>query len=710
MAIKRNSPFRSGKEKPKPKSPSSLLPNDKRSLALRKEQRQRLDLETISLEMCYKTHTKLKPIFKRDFSGYVERFPHHEEIMKQLLAGVALSCIGKRKAAFQSYQGAALAIEYFIKFLNSDEPLPNNVLCVADIAFITAKLFHSWLLRTAPGRTTNRKLYADVRRAVLALQKNHPNKPRIGKSFSWPPGPRQNENVSESYSIAIFNQFVDCCLADINAVIPRMSEFPYLVISTPPFVDGDGVRPRWRRNATGMTKSKLTLEQTERMAFATAYRLYPNWPLGMDLDEATRTFSNDGAIGKSNVSFAEERARRVIMSCRFGSNEAPMAVGQLSYFSHFAFSGNTLYPFFLYIQLNTGWNQESVMALTDCLDAHIEQDLVDEHYCIIYSTKQRTQKTVSHRSNMKSPMSVYRILRFVEAQVTKHKQSPHYISGVLWQFIPTKNLWPQHQKMLAAMDLWNNPGFSRSFLKRHEIDLGLPSKIPGIEARKIRTTYQTRRREQGLSTEAMKDLMGHENIDTTARYYDSDSGSNELKNRQIRNFQNEHLDDFKNYQARLVNSATLQDLRDSVARSSSKKAYEIAATKLGNMTTAEVIHLLSPQGQTYIAACTNSNAPSWNDADKFISPGDKCRLFNRCCMCDKAIIFKESLPWVVRRIADLEALRLRIPAHDWTLNYAEELSGWEWILSNWSNPAEIAEARGLATSDQYRLPLTMMGG
>ncbi len=387
-----------------------------------------------------------------------------------------------------------------------------------------------------------------------------------------------------------------------------------------------------------------------------------------------------------------------------------MVVGQLAYLSHFAFSGNTLYPFFLFVQMNTGWNQESIMALTDCLDDHIERDLVDEHYCIIYSTKQRTQKTVSHRSNTKSPLSVYRILRFVEAQVTKHKGSAHYLPGSLWQFILTKNLWPKHQRMLAPVNLLNVPGLSRSFLKRHNIDLRVAGKSPGIEARKLRTTYQTRRREQGLSTEEIADLMGHEDIDTTAQNYDSDAGSIELKNRQIRGLQNEQLNDFKNYHARLVHSTTLQELREAVAHSTSKKPYEMAATKLSNTTIAEVIHLLSPQGQTYIAACTNSKAPSWKDAGKFISPGDKCQFFNRCCMCDKAIIFKESLPWVIRRIADLEALRLRIPAPDWTANYAEELSGWEWVISNWNNQGDIKEAQALATSDQFTLPLTMIGG
>jgi hypothetical protein len=547
---------------------------------------------------------------------------------------------------------------------------------------------------------------------VLALQTTHPAHPRIAEAFTWPPGPRVNENVSQSYPTFLFNQLVDCCLTDINLIVSKMLEFKRIIRTTPCFVDNDGVRPMWRGVAVEKSRSSLTLEETERIAFATAYNMYPDWPLRMSLEVATRTLSYRDAMTKCDVTRAEERTRRVIISSRFGTEEKPMTVGQLAYCSHFAFSGNTIYPFFLFVQLNTGWNLESIMALTDCLDDHIEQDLMDEHYRIIYSSKQRTQKTVSHRSNIKSPNSVYRILRFIEAQVTQHRDSPHYTSGKLWQFVLAKNLWPKYERLMTNIDVTNIPPLSLNFLKRHNIDTGLNNKYPAIEARRLRTTYQTKRREQGLSTEAMADLMGHTDIDTTAKHYDNDVGSIELKNKQLRNLQDAYVEDFSNYRVRLAQNITLKQLREAVTSSGSfgkTTVHKLAATRSADATTAEIIHLLSPNGQTYIAACTNSLEPTWAGALKHLSQGESCTFFNRCCLCDKAVIFKESLPWVARRISDIEQLRMTISAAEWAANYGQELAGWQWILNNWSNAEDVAEARKVSSSKEFTLPLTMIG-
>jgi hypothetical protein len=310
---------------------------------------------------------------------------------------------------------------------------------------------------------------------------------------------------------------------------------------------------------------------------------------------------------------------------------------------------------------------------------------------------------------MKSPHSVYSILKFVEYQITKFKDSPHYLPGKLWQFIAAKNLWRKHNKILSNLDYGNIHHLSNNFLDRHNIDLGLDSKEPSIEARRIRTTWATKRREQGLSTEAMMGLMGHVDIDTTAKHYDNDNGSNNLKNQQLRGLQNRHLDDFQNYHVRLAQATTLSELREAIANAGSKSiAYEAVASKLGMKNSLDVVHLLSPAGQTYIAACTNSFEPSWKDARNHISNGEQCRFFNRCCMCDKAVIFKESLPWIARRINDLEALRLKIPAPEWALNYGTELSGWEWVMTSWNNPDDVAEAKVLSTLNKFSLPLTMV--
>ncbi|REG45490.1 hypothetical protein B0G80_9087 [Paraburkholderia sp. BL6669N2] len=118
---------------------------------------------------------------------------------------------------------------------------------------------------------------------------------------------------------------------------------------------------------------------------------------------------------------------------------------------------------------------------------------------------------------------------------------------------------------------------------------------------------------------------------------------------------------------------------------------------------------MSPAGQTYIAACTNALAPTWPGAEKFVGAGERCRFFNRCSMCDKAIIFKEALPWVARRIHDLDDLRLIIPTPEWAINYEDERAGWQWVLDNWSNRKEVSESEVLARTDAYILPRIMRG-
>ena len=115
MAIIKTSPFKKGKAKSKPNITTPKISNDSASLADRHRLRKCFDLESIELRMHYETNNPAKPFYSRDFSLLVQRFPHHEELIKQFLMGVAMS-IGKRKAAFQSFQSAAHGIEQFVDF------------------------------------------------------------------------------------------------------------------------------------------------------------------------------------------------------------------------------------------------------------------------------------------------------------------------------------------------------------------------------------------------------------------------------------------------------------------------------------------------------------------------------------------------------------------------------------------------------------------
>jgi hypothetical protein len=682
-------------------------------MAERREARNRLpDFKAVDLVMRYETHNPQKPVFTRDLSALADSYPHHRFLIQQLLVGVHLH-FGLKPRSFQSYQSSHLGIENFIAFLNSDEPLPSNPTCTADLSYAIGRLFHSWLIRVHPGRANNRKLYGNLRRAIVAIQKKHGQYPVVGPVMEWPPGPRMTEQVSESYSGATLNALVGACLEDIKYVISKMSSFPVRLRQAAPFVDNDGVLVN-RRSSRCRTKSLLSADESDWRAMATAHKMYPAWPLGMPLEDATTTFSaGEQRAGCQGMRSAHERTRRVIQAMSFGPDGKEMSHGQNAYFSHFTFSAASLYPFILFVQINTGWNLESVLSLSLPLDAHIEPDLVDEQFCIIYSSKHRTEKTVWHRTNKKSPYGVYRVLKFVEKMITRQASSPHFLPGQLWQFLPIKNLWMKTGTMLTTVTNGAISLCGATFLARHDIPVDTDAKIPVLESRRLRTTVQTKRRQQGLTIDQMQGLQGHADIDTTSVHYDDDASASELKNEQIRKLQERHVADFRSYHARLAQSATLRELREAMQGISQVKRKHLRFGRPDDpleLTQEQVIHLMSPAGQTYIAACTNALAPTWPDAEKFVGAGDLCRFFNRCSMCDKALIFKEALPWVARRIRDLDDLRLIIPAPEWVINYEDEVAGWQWVLDNWSNREEVAEAVVLAMTDAYILPRIMRGG
>jgi len=468
--------------------------------------------------------------------------------------------------------------------------------------------------------------------------------------------------------------------------------------------------------------SGATREESNILCSALTSRAHPDWPLFIPFADASHLFSTewrDEQNGKADdkdqryIYRLITRMRIITTNRHHSSGEmrsiAP-EVGKLAYFCQFFFTIQTLYPFILFVQLNTGWNLEAVLGLTDDLDSHIGEDLVDpDQYVLIYGTKWRTEAVLHCRSNKTHPYSVYNILRFVHKQIIKFKNSEHYRVGSLWQAIIYKNLWNKFGKIITKID---NPTYaceSRNFLDRHGICLNTKDKRPSIEARRIRTTWETKRREQGLPLETISELMGHDSVDVTSIHYDRDAGSENFYQKKLRKLQADWDEDFRNYGVRLSKSVTLDQLREAIGTNPQGNIIAKAVDEIGAFDEKAVIHLLSPEGQTYIAACLDSKKPTWPEAERFVSPGGKCSYFNRCCMCNQAVVFKESLPYIARRISDLIALQARINSIDWSRNYGEETSAWEQILNRWDPKSDVDDAKLCAESADYALPLTMRG-
>jgi hypothetical protein len=693
---------------------SATLPNDQSSILARSAQRHEINFSTVPLEVRNQTRTKE---FETSFTFLVSKHSHHEFLTQQLLHGAQLD-LGSRIVSFQTHQECYYGIEEFIDFLNSpDQPNHKKIACVADIYSHTTRNFSAYFLQKYPGRTVNRKRYGRCKAVVSILKRKLGEDLSVGKTIEWAQSPSNNDTPTESYSDEVFNQLIEASLTDIKFVMKMMTEYPQKLAAAKRTIQNLTLKV----NPGGLIGG-VTPEESNLLCSALTSNAYPDWPLFTPFADAGYMLSNEwrrSVNGKKNdiderYIYRTVTRMRLMHSIRHHySGETrliALEVGKLAYFAQFFFTVQTLFPFILYVQLNTGWNLEAVLSLTDDLDSHFGEDLVDpDQYILIYGTKWRTESVLHCRSNKHHPYSVFSVLRFVQQQIIKFKASQHYRSGYLWQGIFSVNLWNKFEKIVTSIDTTTFSSESRNFLERHGISINANVERPAIESRRVRTTWETKRREQGLPLETITEMMGHSDVDVTSIHYDRDTGSASLYNKKLRRLQTGWDDDFRNYGVRLSVSTTLGELRGAIGSACQESTLGKAAREIGADGEKAVIHLLSPEGQTYITACLDSKSPTWPEAEKFVSPGGKCSYFNRCCMCSQAVIFKESLPYIVRRISDLTGLKTKINSVEWSGNYGEETSAWEQILNRWTPNSDVDDAKICAASTKYVLPLTMRG-
>lgn len=706
-------PFSRKADRNRPSSPlprAAIIPNDDASLRARAEKRKQFDFASVPLTV--RNQTSAGRYFEASFSKLVSRYPQHEVMIKQLLHGAHLD-LGRRIVSYQTHQDCYYSIEEFVDFLNNSfQSKIKAVLTVADIDFQATRNFSAYYLEHYPGRTANRKRFGRLRTVVNRLKKKYESDSTVGIALTWAQSPASSDVPSESYSDDVFNQLVGACLTDIKFIINMMNQYPgdlYSMQESLATAEPHSVDKRIIKNELG--KYNLTS--------AIVANARPSWPFYDSLDDAMLWCSTEWRNGLDENNkhlrsvygrLISSRVPQEIKCNRTGQLKIiDLEVGKLAYLCQFFFTIKTLFPFLLFVQINTGWNLEVVLSLTTDLDSHLGEDLIDpEQYVLIYGTKKRSQNILYCRSNKVHPYSVYNILRFVADQLGKFEGSPHLNKGSLWQGVVSKNLWGKFGRVVAPIDLQNYSEASRSFVRRHGIQLDSRAKAPGIESRRLRTTWETKRREQGLDLGSLSPMMGHSSVDLTAAHYDSDAGATNLMNKKLRKLQNTWDNDFRNYGVRLSLSTTLAQLRSAISSSSEKGVLSKVSAEL-RIEEKEIITLLAPEGQTYIAACLDSKRPNWPLSERFISNGEKCVYFNRCCMCKQAVIFRESLPYVVRRVSDLENLKVQITTIEWSANYAEESAAWESILEQWRPEKDVHEAKAFSSREEYALPLTMRG-
>ncbi|MFS0882222.1 hypothetical protein [Metabacillus niabensis] len=710
-----------------------------------------------------------------DHSELASKYPKNKLLIEQLIVGmneiIVPDC--SRSTIRDIDQGVRVFLEFLNSDNNLSN---NYVTNVNEINIIVAKSFSNYLRSTYPKDTHSRKWFAAIRRIVQRLQELFPKDPLIGVGFPWPTGPGKNEGSIEGYHPREIKELIDACIKDIREIkrfhqtylgldeelvteewdLENLMYFLHegMLRSEEQRIDHRQTERGWIKrlikqapNAEKATEDLgYTIEQiqdlyiqrgtelasrgrspfatriTQRpdqeraisqfnLALGTLKKHFPLFPYYLPIDEAKGMLNSNTTklVAKNPLEFMVNRA--VWNSCgriKFMGG----TLGKMAVYASKHFVSDTLYPFFLLALINTGWNVESLLSISDDVDAHITPDLIDpENYIIIHGRKKRGSNDkkflkVTRRSNKNKMLDTYQLLKYVESIITQYKDSPYYMPGYLWQFTI-----PESQKDIIS-SFNEHPIFtmiSKRFIERHNFKYF--SDTTGVSHPKVRSGYVSIKQLLGETEGELGEDLSHKHVGSIEHYI-SDESTNLVLDLTIKEIQKQFVEDLTNFKVRIVESSSLQSLRNAIndAKTDKEKLKLIKkeAVKL-HLDEKTIIHLLDAGSQKYILACEDAMNPSWPGWANYVGKGKKCRFFNKCALCKQAIVFPEALPYIARRILDLDKLKKSHSSSDWVLQYGDEYDAWNEILEYWNNEDQVKDAWESARMGFVVLPQIMRG-
>jgi hypothetical protein len=647
-----------------------------------------------------------------DFTDFAKEHPDHEQLIKHLLVGVSLSLHGVTSGS--CVRRGYGALKPFVLFLDDDKNfLPGKIYSVADLDGDVFQAFKMYLASNPLTftRENGSRYYGAMSRAVNALKKSFPDHPLIGQLRPLPKTPRAKGNTTQGFNERQTRTLIRCCIQDIKAIKKFHADFNAL--------DRGSQQFNFRKLGKG-TFLKHDPNTLFMQILATIKNRWPEYPFYMGEPRAN-AFLNTTHNSDSKLDEDFELRRCMDVALQACSTKISFMGGTLERGAIFAaqhFVPDTIFPFLLLAQIASGFNAECLKYMTDRLDEVMYDSLINsDNLAVIYGFKHKTRKLIPVKSKKKQAFGVYQLLNYIKSVIKRYEGSENYVKGVLFQYSRSRfSTGATGDLGLFCSFHGRNKSYSgmaRSFVRRHGLE-ALIGKT--INSRKVRSLYGTFALNEGKTPREIGRQYGHADADTTGEtadnHYLSDKASIIQKNKVVAKIQGQMLSDLLDYKSRIVESITLQKLRDGILSAKTQlereKRIEEAVQTL-KLEEKVIVHLLDVGVQTYILACTNMTKPSWRGHDSAVKNG-QCRQYNKCCLCVRSIVFPEALPFVAKRIKDLEDMQYRVAPMEWTVNYEDEINGWRGILDAWPNRSQVVSAWDAACSGKIFLPKVMRGG
>ena len=633
-------------------------------------------------------------------AGLVGKHPHHSLLVRQLVFG--MRSYAGRGSAVTSFRAAHGAIELFIEFLNG--PGKPQYREVRHVGHISTHLLRDYVVHLSNNRPpgTNKLSYPGIVRACNSLWTKFPGNKLVGKAAPVPKAPTYtSSDPINGYSSKQIKAIVAACKKDIIAVKRLHHLFDNL----------HGITDRCTMDSRKAPNNTSYCDERFVYLLSVLKHDYPEYPYRVPAQRVP------DYLGDTKTDDRKLRLlRRIVGNCMRTTSFFDGQIGSAAIYAAMHFTIDTLYPFLLLFLTQTGWNLESAVALPGDVDSiTMENPLKPGHEVVIFSRKERgavNGKVVRRRCKTSAPFGPYQLLKYVEKINDRLRDTGQFDDGSLFRFTYGK-INPDDWGLVTTLQARANSTLLMATARRFVKRLGLePLLGKSISHMGLRSGYATLCEEAGLGVGEIADVMEHNDPATTDVHYLSDASSNSFKDKLIAATQAEYVAAMVDYDLTLVQSTTLQRLKEAVDSARGEvervKALRDAARSSG-LDEEAVVRVLSVEAQTHILVCRDALNPTWGGCASKIAPGTPCRFYNKCCFCRQAIVFQEALPYIARRLVKLDELKKLLPPAEWILKYNDEYDAWDAILAAWRDREQVASARASAASGDVALPHVLRG-
>lgn len=347
----------------------------------------------------------------------------------------------------------------------------------------------------------------------------------------------------------------------------------------------------------------------------------------------------------------------------------------------------------LFIQRQSGWNKETVIAIDKENFVHPLSEVANSDVVMIVSEKRKSQSArknyespkliwaISSRSNKYSIFNLIELSKELSDPLAALVDSSDRIPGddakrtsvflcltdKIHDWAIKDNGRDVRVKSLDTQSYWNR-GVS-SFLRKHQlVDHGVLLASAGDLEGRLRVTWvysNAKRKKYPLSLRALQ--LGHESIETTTVHYDSSVMAVKDQKARFRTIQEDLIQGFRNDK--------FNGVLGSASRVKPKDATFRIFTIVGN--------------ERALWACTDSSKPDYPGSSK-LARHEKCTRLDKCMFCSRVYILGDSLPFIMERLSTLQ--RAVESNENLLIQYKDEIEILEYILRNWGDESAIADA------------------